>query len=102
MDQKTLEIIKNQLLERKKKLEEELSGITSKDPHVKDNYDAKFPEFGSEEGENAAEIAEYTVNLSSEQILEGILRDINKALERIEKGTYGICQYCEKPIDEKR
>ncbi|NPA38765.1 MAG: TraR/DksA family transcriptional regulator, partial [Candidatus Nanohaloarchaeota archaeon] len=31
-----------------------------------------------------------------------ILREIDKALERIEEGTYGYCEVCGKPIEEKR
>ncbi|MEK7623573.1 MAG: TraR/DksA C4-type zinc finger protein, partial [Patescibacteria group bacterium] len=50
----------------------------------------------------AREVAEYTANKPLEVTLENTLRDINKALERLNKGTYGICKYCDHPIDEKR
>lgn len=31
-----------------------------------------------------------------------MVADIDQALLRMEEGTYGICQYCGKPIDERR
>jgi len=31
-----------------------------------------------------------------------LLREIDKALDRIEEGTYGYCEVCGKPIEEKR
>ena len=34
--------------------------------------------------------------------LEKTLEDIESALKRIEDGSYGICKYCNNPIEEKR
>lgn len=31
-----------------------------------------------------------------------MVADIDQALLRIEEGTYGVCQRCSKPIDERR
>lgn len=46
---------------------------------------------------------------SDDEVLEGLgssglaeLRQINAALERIEKGDYGVCVNCGEPIPEKR
>lgn len=102
MKQETLQIIKDQLLKKKMELEEELAQFSQKNIHVKGDYDAKFPEYGDKEDENAAEVAVFSDNLSLERSLEKSLQDVNAALERIEKGVYGICHYCGKEIDEKR
>ncbi len=37
-----------------------------------------------------------------EDIEVEILREIDKALERMKEGTYGLCEVCGKPIEEKR
>lgn len=100
--QKFLDEIKTKLLEEKKHLETDLGDFTKKNPHVADDYEAQFPEYGDEEDENAREVAEYTANKPLEISLENTLRDVNQALERLDKGTYGICKYCKQPIDEKR
>ncbi|MDD5031541.1 MAG: TraR/DksA family transcriptional regulator [Patescibacteria group bacterium] len=102
LDKKTIEEIKKDLLARKKRILEDLGEITGKDKHDKDEHKAIFPDYGEKPDENAQEIGEYTTNLATEKVLEDTLRDINNALDRIEKGTYGICKYCKKPIGKKR
>ncbi len=97
-----LEKIKVNLIEEKSRLAGELEKFTKKNPNVSGDYDAQFPEYGDEEDENAREVAEYTANKPLEITLEKTLRDVNKALERMAKGTYGTCKYCDEPIDEKR
>ena len=102
MKKTTLEQIKKNLIERKAQIEKELASFTTKDKYIKDNYRSQFPNFGEKEDENAKEIADYTDNLSVEFSLEKSLKDTIKALDRIDKGTYGICNYCSKPISEER
>lgn len=94
--------IKQNLLKEKERLGNELAKFTKKNPHVTDDFDATFPDYGNEEDDNAREVAQYTANKPLEMALERTLRDVNKALERLEKGTYGICKYCQQPIEEKR
>ena len=97
-----LDKIKNFLLSEKTRLESELGKFTSKNPHVKDDYDAQFPEYGDKEDENAQEVAQYTADKPLEMALEKELRYVYKSIDRLKKGNYGICKYCDKPMDEKR
>ena len=39
---------------------------------------------------------------SSNDYLLNLLKEVNSALERIDKGTYGICEVCHDPIEEDR
>lgn len=102
MDTQTLNTIKQNLEEEKKRLEDDLADFTKKDKTMDDNYRSEFPEYGNKEDENAAEVAEYSDRLSLEHTLEKQLRDVNKALASLAKGDYGICQHCGQPIEEKR
>ena len=102
LSQKFLDEIKQALLDEKNHLETDLADFTKKNPHNADDYEAKFPDYGDEEDENAREVAQYTANKPLEISLENTLRDVNKTLERLDKGAYGICKYCKQPIDEKR
>ena len=102
MDKKFIEQIKEQLLAEKERLEGQLAKFAAPNPSNPDDYETKFPEIGSEEEENALEIAEYSKDLTLERTFEQELQDVKNALERIEKGDYGICKYCKKPIEEKR
>jgi len=100
--EKFLNEIKPRLEETKIKLEKELNKFTKKNPHVADDFDSTFPNYGDKEDENAAEVAEYAANLTLEEGLEKELRDVINALKRLADGKYGICKYCQKPIEEKR
>ena len=102
MDQKLVGKIEKQLLDQKKKLEKELGEFSSKSAHNPEDYNTTFPDFGDKEEDNAVEVAQYSDNLTLERSLEASLRDVNKALENLKNGTYGICKYCKKPIDERR
>lgn len=109
MDQKLKNQLKQKLLEEKVVLEKELKTIARKDPKMKDDWDAKFPQFTPEESgshasleESADEVEEYEVNLETEHALETKLRDVNLALEKIEKGSYGTCEECGEEIPEER
>lgn len=104
MDAKTVEKLKKILEERRIKVEKDLESIAQKDPNMKGDYDAKFPDFGLSQStdEDALEVQAYENNLSVEYALEIRLQKINQALEKIAKGTYGICDNCDQPIDERR
>jgi len=103
IDKDTLKKIKNDLEERKNKILADLGEIAKKENDSGDDeYKATFPEYGDKPDENAQEIAEYTTNLAEEDMLEKTLRDIDAALKRIKDGSYGVCKYCNKPIDPRR
>jgi RNA polymerase-binding protein DksA len=97
-----LEKTKTHLLEEKTRLEKDLSRVANKNPLAPGGYSAKFPEYGETDEDSVPEFADYETNLTIEQDLEKVLRDVNAALVRIENGTYGVCKYCQKPIDQKR
>lgn len=95
--------IKASLLKEKERLEKDLSKFAKKNTRTADeDFDSTFPNYGDKEDENAAEVAEYAANISIENDLEKFLRDVNKALESIAKGSYGVCKYCKKTIEPKR
>lgn len=102
MNSQTLAKIKDLLLEEKKRLETELAQFAERSEHNADDFNAKFPQFGDKPDENAAEVATYSDELGLEHTLEKELRDVNETLRNLEKGAYGVCKYCQKPIDEKR
>ena len=102
MNKAFLKEMEDELLKEEVRLKSELAEFAKQNPKNTDDYDAKFPNMGDKEDENAEEVATYSTNLTLERTLEANLRDAEKALERIKKGTYGICKYCNKEITEKR
>ena len=99
---KFIETMKETLISEKTKLENELSKFTKKNPNVDGDFEATYPEYGDKSDENAQEITQYLTNKPLEMQLEKMLRDINKALKNMEAGSYGMCKYCDEPIEEKR
>jgi len=86
----------------KKILLAEKTTLSSEAVEIGGVNDSAFPEYGEGEDDNAREIADFTANKPVEVALENELRDIKKSLKRLDEGTYGICKYCDKAIDEKR
>lgn len=82
--------------------EAELGKFTQKNPEVDGDYEATFPDYGNEEDDDVKEVEAFMVNKPMELVLEKKLRDIKKALARMEEGTYGICKYTGEAIDERR
>jgi RNA polymerase-binding transcription factor len=53
-------------------------------------------------GDTATVTYDRELDYSLEENSEGVLREIDAALQRIDDGTYGICEVCGKPIGEER
>ncbi len=102
MNKKVIAKIKKELLSRKKEIEGELLRFTEEDKYSKGKHRPRFINIGTTNDDNAKEIDTYTTDLSLSRVLENNLADIGKALQRIAKGTYGICKYCGQEIGEKR
>jgi DnaK suppressor protein len=99
IDQKTLNELKNELLDEKSRLEDNLKKIATKEDG---DYEAKFDDIGRSQEENAEEVDEYSTNLGITETLEKNLRDVEDALGKMEGGTYGICENCGKEISIER
>ncbi|MEX2027941.1 MAG: TraR/DksA C4-type zinc finger protein [Candidatus Curtissbacteria bacterium] len=55
-----------------------------------------------EPGTDAAELFGHEKTVILEDQLKRSLKEIEKALEKIKKNTYGVCENCGKTIDEAR
>jgi RNA polymerase-binding protein DksA len=53
-------------------------------------------------GETATATLDREIDYSLEENSEHVLRAIDAALQRIESGTFGICESCGQPISEER
>ncbi|MDI6602720.1 MAG: TraR/DksA C4-type zinc finger protein [Patescibacteria group bacterium] len=104
MNKKLINKLKEKLKKEKMALEEELKKFAKKDEKLPDDWDTIFPKYNGEESGGAAlekaadEIEEYETLLPIEYALETKLKNINLALEKIEKGKYGKCEKCGKEI----
>jgi len=93
MQDKNIEKIKQELLERKKELEEKLTRMSRErvtDDQVQDP------------GDQALTSTLESLKLSFQDTEIEEINRIDKALTKIEEGTYGICIDCQEPISDKR
>lgn len=96
---------KSKLEAEKKVLITELEGLGIMNPADKD-WEAVPPPVNvgedSDENDMADRFEEYEERTATLNTLEIRLKDVIAALEKIEKGIYGICEVSGEPIDEER
>lgn len=100
-----LEFFKKKLEDRKKELESALSYVAQKNPANPEDWETTVPDMNvmiSDKNELADIFEEFENRAAIEDKLEEKLTFVKEALEKIEKGTYGICETGGEMIDEKR
>ncbi len=101
IEPRVLAELKEALLKEKAELEENLSRI-AKPVDDKGDYKTSFEDIGTDREDNTTEVEQYADTLPVEITLEKKLQDIIAALEKMEKGTYGICAECGEVIELDR
>ena len=97
-----LKEIEEKLKKQKVELETQLKKLGERNERAGNGFQVKFPKFGEKEDENADEVSAFGDRLSISLNLERSFEEVIAALEKIKKGTYGICEKCGNKIDEKR
>ncbi len=96
---------KRKLLEEKTAIETDLSKVARINPDYPTDWEAVPDEKDSTQGDentDADSIDRYETNNAVVNTLEPRLRDTNDALEKIENGTYGLCEVCQEEIESDR
>ncbi|MFZ2187319.1 MAG: TraR/DksA C4-type zinc finger protein [Candidatus Moraniibacteriota bacterium] len=101
LDENTLIALKEKLLQEKTHLEAELS-VFAKPTGIPGGYETQMEEIGTDLEDNATEVEGYVDNLGLETNLEAQLKDVNDALDKMGKGTYGICENTGQEISVDR
>ena len=105
MDKNKTEKYKMKLLEEKTLLENELKTVGKKNPSNPADWEATIPEENIDNADRnnvADEINDYENNNAISSQLEIKLSEINNALEKVEKGKYGLCEICGNVIEDNR
>jgi RNA polymerase-binding transcription factor DksA len=101
-----LQQMKEKLLDMRKHLESDLADVTQKDPRHPGKLNAAY-NTGAESADTSEDDISEKVSAYADEVsligeLETQLRDVQKALDAVAKGDYGVCKYCGKDIDTKR
>jgi DnaK suppressor protein len=89
--------VAEELRVRRDQLMAELGVVTT----VERDPDASVS-FGKRVGDGTTEAVERLNRVGTARELDAMLRDVDRALQKIEEGTYGICDRCGKLIPEER
>ena len=103
MNKKDLEYFKKKLIDEKKELEEELGEVAKNEPGQ--GWEATSGEIevdSADENEVADKFEEYETNKGLVDKLHKELSEVNEALDRITKGTYGVDEVTNKHIPRER
>ena len=105
MNKKDTQHFKEKVLREKTLREEELRSIAKTDPERPEDWSATSGNMetdNADENETADKFEELEDNKVILNKLEPQLREVEAALERIEKGTYGICEISGDVIEKDR
>ena len=91
-----LEAIGIALRSRRAQLEAELHRLTEQPEQ------GAAVAFGKRVGDGTSEAVERLATTATARSLSGSIADIDRALEKLEEGTYGRCDQCGKDIGEAR
>jgi DnaK suppressor protein len=98
MEKTKLEEFRVRLLAEKAKLLAELEQI---ELDIRENTQDQYLE-GTSDSDAAADVSEQEHSLMEQNYLRHNLKQVEQALERIEKGTYGLSEISGKPIPLER
>ena len=98
----TLDRFKKRLEEEKERLEEQIADYERvlEEARLTESSSDRSPDPGNAEASSMK--LEYAKELSIEQNTLDLLSKANRALERVDAGTYGICETCGKAIPIER
>ncbi len=96
---------KKKLEAEKKRLETDLKSVAHINPDNPKDWEASSGEVdinASDSADIADNIESYEANMSVLKPLEAQYNDVKLALDKIEKGTYGICEVSGESIEKER
>lgn len=91
-----LEEVQTLLGARRRQLAGELAELT-KPPEAGSNLS-----FGKRIGEGTTEAVERVSSTAAARSIAAALADVDRALEKVDEGTYGLCDDCGQPISSER
>ncbi len=105
LSKEKIEYFKKKLKEHKKETEGQLSEVARPNLQAPGEWETTVPDMNvrvSDKNELADTFEEQETREALEENLEKHLMSIEKALKRVDEGTFGICSICNKEISEER
>jgi len=102
LTEKELEELRARLLEEKRELEEQLATIEEAQFAATQSDLTGEVSFDDESADAGTFTFERERDLSIENNVRDLLGKIERAFQRMEDGTYGLCERCKRPIEKAR
>ena len=100
---KDLEKYRVRLTQEQERLEVELQEIEDRTARISENERAsELSAYEDHPADLASETFEREKDLAIGESVEGLLNQVLIALEKVDRGTYGICDACDRPIKRAR
>jgi DnaK suppressor protein len=96
------ETYRTRLIEERGRIEEDLAGLDSEMIDLGLSQQDEGGGAGNHIADDATDVMEQQRNLALIANLQDRMRDVVRSLERLDEGTYGTCERCQKPIAPER
>ncbi len=97
-----LQSLRGRLEERRRELEDEIEKMTADIQAMTADEQTEGGTGGNHPSDEANDVRDAEQSLTMQLDLEEMRRQVVAALNRMDDGTYGLCQLCGKPIDPER
>lgn len=102
LTKKEIDDLRSRLLEERVELQDQLTTIEDNSFATTQSDMSGDVGLDDESADAGTATFEREKDLSIEQNVRDLLQKIDRALSRIEAGTYGVCDRCGKPIEKAR
>lgn len=92
---------RTRLTEERQRFEEDLRNLQAESDSQKESLQ-ELSVVDQHQADIGTETFEMEKNASIIESLQAQLRDVNEAMQRLDAGSYGLCQTCQKPIGDER
>lgn len=94
--------LRRRLDAEKQRLTQEIEDLREESVQYSQSVADEDHGYGNHMADDASDTYESERQLALQRNLETVLHDVNSALERMDKGAYGVCQDCGKEIPIER
>ncbi len=103
MDKNKLNHLKEKLIKEARKTDKALGQMyDNREAQMSEHYPTELSNYDNHPADLGSELYSVEMNMALKVHEQSKLNDINKALEKIENGTYGKCEKCKQEISYER
>ena len=102
LSKQQLKSLRAQLETRQRELDEEIQSLTADIQAMTENESLESGTGGSHPGNEGSDVRDAEQSVTIRRDLEVMREQVGEALQRMDDGTYGLCQRCGKPINPER